>query len=116
MNNVVADWKASGMSAQEYSDSIGIPKTTLHFWSQVVRKTGVVVANDSAQSAALASVGKESGRFLPLVATERRPAVGSQGSITIELILKGGRRVAVSGLTLAQLTPMLVALEAGQSC
>lgn len=114
---MVADWKASGMSAQDYGDSVGIPKTTLHFWAQVLRKTNAPVTHNNAQtSTVVASAVKERETFLPLVATERQPTMGQQGSISIDLILKGGRRVSVSGLTLAQVMPMLVALEVGQAC
>lgn len=117
MKKAISDWRSSGLSAQEFGDSVGIPKTTLRFWSQEVRRKERDSATSiGAGSTELPSVKKARPTFLPLVATAEPSEVNVQGSLCIELFLQGGRRVAVSGLKLNQIAPLLVALEGVRGC
>jgi len=87
VKSVIADWRASGMSAQEHGDSVGIPTTTLHFWSQELRKK-------EADAATNVMNGDHRG-FLPLIAAREKPQAIVQEALSVELFLHGGRRVAI---------------------
>lgn len=114
---MIADWKSSGMSAQEYGDSVGIPKTRLNFWSQELRKKEAVAPVPRDEHAVAKNVmNGERRSFLPLIATKEQPQVNVQGSLTIEVFLRGDRRVAVGGLKLDQITPLLISLEGVDQC
>lgn len=117
LRTVIADWKSSGMSAQEYGDSVGIPKTRLNFWSQELRKKEAAAPVPRDEHAVAKNVmNGERRSFLPLIATKEQPQVNVQGSLTIEVFLRGDRRVAVSGLNLDQITPLLISLEGVDQC
>ena len=100
------------MSAQKFGDAIGIPKTTLHFWSQEVRRaerTAVVSSNQSTAVAPL--MKKDPPTFLPLMPTPPQSAGITPVALCLELFLQGGRRISLSGLRLDQIAPLLIDLE-----
>ena len=100
------------MSAQEFGDSVGIPKTTLHFWSQELRRVERASAASGTDGTAVAPVVKmQRPTFLPLVQAPPQSAERVHDSLSLELYLQGGRRVALSGLRLDQVAPLLMALE-----
>jgi hypothetical protein len=112
MKKTISEWRSSGMSAQELGDSVGIPKSTLHFWSQELRRVERASAASGTEGAAVAPVMKvERPTFLPLVQAPPQSAEGGHGSLSLELFLQNGRRVALSGLKLDQVAPLLMALE-----
>lgn len=100
------------MSAQKFGNAVGIPKTTLHFWSQEVRRAERTAVVSSKQIIAEAPLmKKDPPTFFALLPTPPRSAAVTQGALCLELFLQGGRRIALSGLRLDQIAPLLTDLE-----
>jgi len=87
----VRDWKASGLTAQEYADREGVNRGTLVWWSSHLRRQAVAPA------------------FIEVELPSRRRNADS-GSIEIEL--PSGVRLRVGGdVDAAQLRLVLAVLE-----
>lgn len=84
----VAQWRKSGLGSAEYAQQRDLKRGTLLWWSRRVGKTSEVRTPSAAATPVM---------FVPLRIREDQTAAleSSQGSI--EVILRNGRRVRVSG-------------------
>jgi hypothetical protein len=84
----VQRWRQSGQSAADYARQRGLHAGTLMVWGSKLRGELVVVA----PSAKPSRVG-----FLPVHVAEPTEAGSATGNGQIEVVLRNGRRVLVSG-------------------
>jgi hypothetical protein len=103
-------WRGSGQSATEYARERGIHAGTLAGWASKVR--------DSA-AAPRASNGQRNSIFVPVhVAPAARPAAGKPGADRglVEVVLRNGRSVRVSGTFDGEAVARLLMIAEGVAC
>jgi transposase-like protein len=99
-------WRASGLSAREFSRREGIQKTCLWRWSREPRLT----ESSPAQP-------KTSITFAPVhVASERRKGVSTEERVMAEVVVQGVRVRVLDGAEASQIVTLVKALTGGLAC
>ena len=113
--DVVTQWRASGLSQKEFCQRRGISDRALNNWlykSPYRERVAQILAVRSQ-----GDLATESPRFLPVTVLGTTEATPSQAAYaTIEVVLPGGPRIAVTpGFDAETLRRVVAALEA-RSC
>jgi transposase-like protein len=99
-------WRASGLSAREFSRREGIQKTCLWRWSREPRLT----ESSTAQP-------KNSITFAPVhVAREQRKGVSTDERVMAELVVHSVRVRVLDGADASQIVSLVKALAGGLAC
>lgn len=113
--DVVTQWRASGLSQKEFCQRRGISDRALNNWlykSPYRERVARILAARSQ-----GDLATESPRFLPVTVLGTTEATPSQtASATIEVVLPGGPRIAVTPGFDAETLRRVVAVSEARSC
>jgi transposase-like protein len=104
--SLLAAWRASGLSAREFSRREGVQKTCLWRWS---RESGLTVSS--------AATAKTSIKFAPVhIASERPKGASTDERVVAEVVVHDVRVRVVEGAETSQIVSLVKALTRGLAC